>query len=529
MKVEVLQEALPRAGRTTALLWGAAFVAAWFAVDGLIVPPALGGTDFYYFKDAAINLASGLGFVSRFMFGNPTFDDKVFAIYPPLYTLLFASFVKVAGVSAATNQAFNAAVGIVLGLAGFLAVKPLLDRASWRLAPAFSAVLCATAVAANFFLPGPDRPDGLGVSIGLFALVALARSSQPSGELVAGMLGGVALLVSPFAGMWTLAAVAVVVFERHGMWSDIRRMIGREILVLVGVAGVLGVALAVFSAVLPGWFSAFFGVLTGASTGNETGGGYFLALLHGDLRTWLSAFPLGDPNYFVDLAKLVIVASFLIGALVANCLRFGVRRPDWAILILLAMSSLCILTSPYQPNYLAMTSALLLGAAACVSVGALAPARRVYAVAIVGAFALLCLLSVPQRVREIVIRVASYGSMKRALADIDSVRQKLTSPDQLIAVSPGNYILWREKGLRPLTTTYSGLADPKNRERVVYVAVTYGGSGNPLEPHRPFWLTEPEYKLVLQPELPQYASIFGLHVSRSSYTWESGIYVRSVR
>ena len=55
------------------------------------------------------------------------------------------------------------------------------------------------------------------------------------------------------------------------------------------------------------------------------------------------------------------------------------------------------------------------------------------------------------------------------------------------------------------------------------------GSGNPLQPHRPFWLTEPEYKLVIQPKLPQYASIFGLHVSRSSFTWESGIYVRSDR
>src|SRR5579871_2551700 len=125
MKIEALQEAVPGAGRRMAPLWGAIFVAAWFVVDGLLVPPALGGTDLYYFKDAAINLASGLGFVSRFTFGNPTFDDRVFAIYPPLYALLFALFVKMAGVSAVTNQAFNAVVGIVLGFAGFLAVKPL--------------------------------------------------------------------------------------------------------------------------------------------------------------------------------------------------------------------------------------------------------------------------------------------------------------------------------------------------------------------------------------------------------------------
>jgi hypothetical protein len=526
MKIEAVRQALPRARRSAGLLWGMVFIAAWFVVDGLLVPPALGGTDLYYFKDAAINLASGLGFVSRFTFGNPTFDDRVFAIYPPLYALLFALFVKLGGISAVTNQAFNAVVGIVLGLAGFLAVRPLLDRSNSRHAPFMSALLFALAVAANFFLPGPDRPDGLGVSIGLFALVVLGQSSLSHKEVVVGMLGGLVLLVSPFAGIWTLGAVAVVVYDSHGISLEAIR---KGLLVGIGVAGVLAAALAVFAVFLPGWFSAFFGVLTGATTGNETGGGYFLALLTGDLRTWLSAFPLGDPNYFVDLSKLVIVALPLAAAVVVTGLRFGMKRSDWAIVILLGMSSLCILTSPYQPNYLAMTSGLLLGAAACVAVRTPRVAQRAYAAAILGAFALVCLMSVPQRVREIVIRVASYGSMKRALADIDSVRQKLTSPGQLIAVSPGNYILWREKGLRPLTTTYSGLADPRNRQHLAYVAVTYGGSGNPLQPHRPFWLTEPEYKLVIQPKLPQYASVFGVHVSRSSFTWESGIYVRSDR
>ena len=219
MKSGALQEALPSSSRPTVLLCGILFVAAWFVVDGLLLPPAFGGTDFYYFKDAAINLASGLGFVSRFTFGNPTFDDRVFAIYPPLYALLFAAFVKLAGVSAAANQAFNAAVGIVVGLAGFLAVKPLLDRATSRRASVLSAMLFAIAIAANFFLPGADRPDGFGVSIGLFALVVLGQPSLASREVVAGMLCAVALLVSPFAGLWALVAVGVVVYERHGLSS----------------------------------------------------------------------------------------------------------------------------------------------------------------------------------------------------------------------------------------------------------------------------------------------------------------------
>ena len=83
--------------------------------------------------------------------------------------------------------------------------------------------------------------------------------------------------------------------------------------------------------------------------------------------------------------------------------------------------------------------------------------------------------------------VGAPPGVRRALADIDSVRRKLASSGQLTAVFAGTYVPWREKGLGP------------------------------------------EYKLVIQPKLPQYASIFGLHVSRSSFTWESGIYARSDR
>ena len=114
------------------------------------------------------------------------------------------------------------------------------------------------------------------------------------------------------------------------------------------------------------------------------------------------------------------------------------------------MNTLCVFTSPKQPNSLAMTFARLLGAAACAAVGAPPGARR-------------------------------------ASADIDSVREKLASPDQLTTVSAGTYVPWREKG------------------------------------------PGPEYKLVRKTKLPQFASIFGLYVSRSSFIWESGIYVRSDR
>ena len=103
-----------------------ALAIAWLIVDGLLLPPSFGGTDIYYFKDPGINWATGLGFDSRFTFGNPTFDYNIYAQYPPLYPALFGLFSKLLGISALASQIFNATLGVALGVAGFLALKPAL-------------------------------------------------------------------------------------------------------------------------------------------------------------------------------------------------------------------------------------------------------------------------------------------------------------------------------------------------------------------------------------------------------------------
>jgi hypothetical protein len=85
---------------------------------------------------------------------------------------------------------------------------------------------------------------------------------------------------------------------------------------------------AVVAALLRDWFPAFIGVLTGATTHNEIGGGYFLALLKGDVRTWVSGFPLAQ--FYVGLAKLLAVQGVLAGALVLARVRFHVSWAGWS-------------------------------------------------------------------------------------------------------------------------------------------------------------------------------------------------------
>jgi hypothetical protein len=500
----------------------------WFVIDGLLLPPAFGGTDFYYFKDPSLNLATGLGFVTRFTFGSPGLADQVYAMYPPIYPLLFGLFVKLFGISAQTNQAFNAALGVALGAAGFLAGQRLLERGPSRRTQALIGAFLVLAIVTRLYAPDPERPDGLGVLLGLAALIALRQHADVRGEIGAGVLCGVALLVSPFAGVFGLIAVGGVIYDysffERGLLPTFRSLLR----VAASVFVVLALGAGLVSLFYPGWLAAFLGVLLGTTTNNETGGGYLLALLHGDVRTWVSAFPLSDPSFLVGLGKLLLVQLVLVVAVAVAWVRFGFKACRSSIVLLICASPLCILTSPYQGNYPSITAALLLGAASCIALRVPGNEQRVYRTAVLAGFVALCLVSAPQRARDIVVQVSAGPSLPRALAAIDEVRKDLRA-DELLGVSPADYVLWRQQGLRPLITTYSGLGDPEKRKQLAYVAVTYGGTGNAREAHLPPWLTDAEYRLVHQPSLPQYATLFGWIVSRSTQTWESSIYVRRDR
>lgn len=508
------------------LLVSALCGAAWFVVDGFVLPPNFGGIDIYYFKDAGINFAQGRGFVTRFTFGNPSFEYQAYATYPPVYPLLFGFFVKLFGTSAFTNQIFNSAVSFFLGAAGFLALKPLALGYRPRRAPYILAAIFASAVFIGFFFPETDRPDGLGVCFGLLALMVLNRGASRQNEFVAGALCGIALVTSPFAGIWASIALALVVVARHYPKGGLRRVPARLSLAASGALLVVMLVGTTAAAFLPGWFPSFLGVLTGTATHNETGGGYFLALLKGDFRTWASGFPLGLSGFYIGLAKLFAVQGALAGAIVLDRFRGEAGWHGWPVAALLAASPLCLISSPYQANYPPMTSALLLGAAASMTLGMPSASRRHYATAIATGFALVSIVSFPFKSREVILRAGTRPSLERALNFIDRNRTAFDRADRFLAVSPATYILWRQEGIRPLTSIYSGFDNPENRRDLAYVALSYPGSRDPLAPQRPDWLTGDEYRLEYQPDLPQLATIFGWTVSHSSQTWESAIYAR---
>ena len=502
----------------------AAFAAVWLVVDGVLLPPSFGHTDIYYFKDAGLNFAQGLGLTSRFTYGNATFEYRDFSTYPPLYPLVFGLFARVAGISVVANQVFNTLVDVAAGLIAFVTLRPAFEAAVEGGGLPVSVAFGLAAVAVGFFGPAYDRPDALAAIIAIAALISSLRGRSRISAIIAGALCGVTLCTSPFVGAWT----CLLVFIGLALTRGASRLHGlaRLLWVALGGAMALAVALGGMALWLPGWFRGFSGVATGAQTHNETGGGYFLALLHGDVSTWLSGFPYSWRGHDLPLCQL----AFVMAALFARIL-VGRRSPDeawvWRLIPLLVAAPMCLVISPYQTHYPPAAAALLLVAWVCIEVmQARARLPRSAAVAMLAAFGALSVSALPFRAADILTRLGTSESLHRAADFLRHHQAELAGGSSYVAVSPTLYMLWREVGLHPVITVYSGFAMPENRRQVGWVALAYPGSGDLLKPQNPGFVSAAEYHRVFQPELPQPAVLFGDRLSNSSQTWDSAIYAR---
>jgi hypothetical protein len=519
------------------LPWAAIVVlaVAWLCIDGVLIAPDFGHTDIYYFKDSGVNFAEGLGLKTRFTYGNPTFAYRDYAQYPPLYPLLFGVYAKAAGISAASNQLFNSLVAMLVGLLGFLALQPIIAAAFGVRARMAAGALAVASIATGYTGFDYDRPDGLAVALGIGAVLSAICGATWGSAAAAGVLCALAAFTSPFAGIWTCWAVFCGVLAGSAGSSPgtspgtLRTRLFRLLFVAAGGAATALFALALLWLSLPGWFDGFFGVATGANTHNETGGGYFLALLKGDFRTWRSGFSYAAPELLASLLKLCAVAAALLWTILASRRLPSGNRQNLRLLPLALASPLCLVTAPYQSNYCLITAALLLAVWAGIESVKPTVGSRMPAMAILAAFAANVVLTVPFEARALAVRCNTRESLARALEFVEAHRSDLEIPGSYIAVSPSNYILWRQAGLHPLVNIYSGFADPANRAHLQVLALSYPGSGNPQRPQNAEFVPLEEYRPVFEPELPQFATLFGHALSKSSQTWESAIYSRCAR
>jgi hypothetical protein len=502
------------------------FVVSWFAVDGLALAPAFGHTDVYYFKDAALNFAEGLGLKTRFCYGNPSFAYRDYATYPPFYPIVFGLYARAAGISTTANQAFNSAVAILVGLAGCVALWPTLTRiGSGARRSVLVTFIGFAAVAFGFFAPANDRPDGLAAALGITAILMALRGTSSLSMAAAGSICAVTLFTSPFAGIWTGVLLLL------GLWAkrhtpSLRLALPDVAWLCVGGGATATLSLALILWQLPGWFGGFFGVATGSNTHNETGGGYFLALMRGDFHTWSQGFPYSMHGPLTPLLQLCAVSTVLAASIAADRWKHGNTGWAWRLVPLLVVSPLCLVTSPYQTHYPPMAAALLVTAWAAVVATRVGGPSRADSIAIVIAFSLVVVLAIPGRAGYLLQRTGTRASLERSVAFLARHRASMEATGGFIAVSPSNYMAWREAGLHPLITVYPGLAEPANRISIHFVALAYPGSGNLMTPQGLELVPQGEYRRVFEPDLPQPTVVFGRRFSNSSQTWESEIFAR---
>ncbi len=509
-----------RSSGGTRVIAGLAFALLWFFWHGLIASPSFGHTDIYYFKDAGINLASGLGFTSRFTFGNPTFEPLTYAHYPPLYPLSFGLFECLFGISTRSNQAFNSALGTGLGFAAYLLVRRpsvlgLASRPAW-----IELLVAALLVVAGGFGAAIDRPDGLGVVLGGAGIVVAARGGRPRDFAFAGILHAASVLTSVFTGAFSAFLTTALVLARHGpvsgrAWRD---------LVLIALSGALALGAGVLAllATMPGWLERFLGVALGRDTANETGGGYFLALLRGEFRVWAGGFAFDTVAVKLEAAKWAVALVLLVVASVAAARR-GWPLPV-AGLVFAALLFLPGIMVPYQAYYLGAGAALAL--VACMSLAGANPAhRRLGTAAGLGALG-VALLSLPMVVHEVIARVQAAPTLANGVAIASALRGRIQGRERFIAVAPTIYMAWREAGIAPLTTQYSGFKSQENRDRLEYLALGYPGSGQRGKPQAVDFDTS-AFLPLWQPDLAKQSESRTASLVRSTYTWEPALLARS--
>lgn len=491
---------------------------AWLLLNVAVLAPGFGHTDVYYFKDAGINFAEGRGLVSRFTYGNPTFDLAAYAHYPPLYPLAFGSFEIGFGISALSSQAFNSLISIALGLGAFAVVLRAARAGGVALPWWAEGGLGLLLVVSGGFGPAPDRPDGMGVFLGAAAILSGSAAWRGS-AILCGALAALAFLASPIAGVVTAVSTTIVIVGREGVsWAAVLMR-----LAAIAAAGTFGLALALAAllATDPGWVHSFLGVALGTANQSATGAGYFLGLLRGDVSFWFSGFDFATAGGKLELAKLGAMVVFMAVAMLVARGRATAR-----LLTLAALTALLLFPAilvPYQTYYLAITAALVF-VAWSTTIGA-GEAGRPDPKLVIAAAATLSVLSAPLVAHDVLVRSNSGASLGRTAAFIRSHAERFRDPDHLVAVPPATYMAWREAGIRVLITEYNGFRIPENRARLGYIAMAYPGSGNLTEPSRIDFDTK-DYVPIWRPQLPQPTTIFGVPFLRSSYTWEPHLLAR---
>lgn len=499
-------------------------IAAWFILYGFFLPPSLGGTDTYFFKDAGANLALGHGFTSVLTFGNPTFTPQIYTHYPPIYGLLFAAFSVLFGIGPLQDTLYNLATATLAAWFAFLVLSRRKQGEGMGAYEIAILALTCLSVPTGFYGADVERPDALGLAAALGALLVLSDRPAASKYFLAFLVAGLAFEISPVCGVLAVAGLGTS-WLSHRTHMDANKVpLWR--LVALSVASFCVVPVLVQGTTMafdPTTARRLVGVILGTDTQRNTGGGYLLALLQGDLRTFLSAYGIATYEQAAQYAKLAIVAAAILGYSAWRIVATRSWRGIEGILPVLAVGILPVILVPYQSNYAGIAAGFILMLFATVVDPPDQRTGGATRLAIVLAYAGIFLVSAPTLVRTLLVQAQLGPSFQRMTETLTRLKNEPEFQGKMIAVPPEKYLLFKQMGFN-VVNWYTPYLSAEVRQQIPLYALSYTGTGNPMQPGYPPWWVAKDYKVLFEPQLPQIPTMFGFPLSHSSVTWEVSIY-----
>lgn len=172
----------------------------WAAVVGTIVltESRFSGTDVFLFKEAAVNFALKSRLVAANLVYMPFDKEMPFAHYPPVYPTVFGLWMKVFGIGLKQSLLFESLLRglrtLLLGALIWPTLKSCLNDPKRRLSALFTVLFF---VLLSLVSTDDDRPDELGLVIGLSSWWVLLRAKHYYQYLLSGLLLGLTAATSP--------------------------------------------------------------------------------------------------------------------------------------------------------------------------------------------------------------------------------------------------------------------------------------------------------------------------------------------
>jgi hypothetical protein len=507
--------------------WGFLLASSVWLALYLLSPPCFPGADVFIFKDAGINLASGLGFVTRLNPGNPGVELSFYASYTPLFPFIYGLFVKIFGVGPKVNKVFDFLITAGAAVMFWFALQPRFCQKDTLVPSIFLLLVLLVALPVGPICSEPERPEALSFILTIASWKFIQYRIDTRNVFCATFLLGINGIVSPFGfilngmGLLFLYVMQYVQQEDRPLRSPLKFL----------MIGTIGAVLPILTGgIWIYWHDSlaiqrFLDHVTGKSIGGHGAFGYFGALLAGDVNFYLYPFRNYGLYHIPRLIYLTITTIIALGYLY-NTKNMRPSFHNYVFLIVISvMAIFTISVFAYETCYMGLSSAILIVLLSQLVARDYGYLPKMYLWLVFLCVFFISLFEFQYVAKDIVVAwqsAPSYYRMEQILKRLHpSQDQKLLN----VATAPANYILFKSCGYVNVVDIKC-LRNRSDRDWVDLLALSFIGSGDPMKPGYPPWGWNPAgLTLLYRPVLPQQTKFLGF-VSSDSNTWEVELYKR---